>query len=256
MKKKKKIAKTKDSSSKKQSIQKIGESGELVTQEGLNQLQELIKNPTTIGVLEFLTGIIGTAVDKPANLILSGGRLTQALFKGDLYKQLYTEIHRFRKVGKITDEQLESSQGKTLFVELMSIIDEENLDETKFNALKAVFLKSIGVDTDEQSQMLAYQYFQVCKKLSSLDILILKTAFEIYESNDRNQRSGGIADWEKRISEKLGVPVELVEQSRLRNSGISQTPNTIIFDAEKKANSHGLTGLGIKIGEFIKEQKD
>ena len=79
---------------KKLSVQKGGESGEIVPQEPYN-LQELIKNPSAMGVLEFLTGAIATAVDKPANLILSGGRLTQALFiKGKFYRQLYSEIHR------------------------------------------------------------------------------------------------------------------------------------------------------------------
>lgn len=232
-------------------IVKAEKTKELVTTE-LRKLQELAKNPTTIGVLEFLTGIGATAIDKPASLILSGGRLTQALFKGKFYQQLYSEVHSYRKIGEITDENLNSNYGRTIFADLMRAIDEENLDDEKFEAFKSIFSNSVRKGTNEHSQLLAYQYFQVCKKLNSIDILILKTAFEIYEGPGSNQRSQGISEWELTISKKLGIPQELISQSRLANSPIRQTPNTIIFDAEKQDNKHGLTTLGIAIGEFIK----
>lgn len=219
----------------------------------MNRLQELVKNPTTIGVLEFLTGIIATAVDKPASLILSGGRLTQALFKGKLYCQLYSEIHKYRGKGKITDKNLNSKYGKTIFIEIMRAIDEENLDEKKFEALKSIFIKSVCKGTDEHSQMLAYQYFQVCKRLSSLDILVLKTAFDIYKEPKSREIHGGIEQWEKEITKRLGFPRELITESRLKNSGISQDSHTMIFDPNQIGNTHGLTALGVKIGEFIKE---
>lgn len=238
----------KKSSSKELAVKKDDSLKDSSVHEG-SDIKQLMDKPSTIGVLEFLTGISAKAIDKPSNLILSGGRLTQALFKGDLYKQLYTEIREYRDAGKISDEQLESSQGKTLFVELMRTIDEENLEETKFSALESIFLKSISTGTDEQSQLQAYQYFQVCKKLSSLDILMLKTAFKIYESSGSNQKGVSIKKWEDKISKELHIPRELVTQSRLINSGISQTPNTIIFNAEN--SEHGLTELGIQVAKYI-----
>jgi len=216
-------------------------------------LQELIKRPTTIGVLEFLTGVSATLVDKPANLIFSGGHLAQALFKGKFYKQLYSEVHKYRAEGKIVDEDLDSSRGQTIFVDLMRTIDEENLDDEKFGALKSIFLNSVRKGTDEHSKLLAYQYFQVCKKLSSLDILILKTAFDYYEEPGSNQTSGGIGEWEDKIAERLGMPRELISQSRIANSPVSQSPNSVIFNAEDTKNRHGLTTLGIEIGKFIKK---
>lgn len=249
----KKADKINDRQSKNLSLQETRDSEALVNEQYI-KLQELVKNPTTIGFLEFLTGIAATAVEKPANLILSAGHLTQALFRGSFYKQLYYEIHDYRDKGKTSDEKLNSSYGKNIFVELMYIIDnEEDLDEERFRALKSIFLKSILKDTDEHTQMLAYQYFQVCKKLSSIDTLVLKTAYAIYEEPGSNQRFGGYHEWDVQIADKLGVPLELISQSRLENSGINSNPNTLIFNSNMDKNRHGLTPLGIAIGKFIKD---
>lgn len=223
----------------------------------LSKLQELAKNPTTIGVLEFLTGLCSNAIDKPANLLLSGGYLAQALLRGDFYRQLFLEVQKYRRDGRIPDEKLNSDRGKTIFIELMQVIDKEGLDKDKFEALKNIFLKSVNKDTDEHNQMLAYQYFRVCSRLNSLDILILKTAFEVYKMKNSDLNiggiKGGIKGWEIDIAGRLGIPEELVSQSRLNNSGVSQNPNTMIFDSDAgQSNRHGLTTLGIAIGEFIK----
>lgn len=240
-------------------IVKVEKKNSLATPE-LQKLQELTRSPTVIGVLEFLTGLGTTVIDKPANLIGSGGRLTQALFKGSLYQQLYLEVQKYREEGKIPEEKLNSNHGRTIFIELMRTIDEESLDKDKFEALKNIFFKSVNKDTDEHDQMLAYQYFLVCKKLSSLDIFILKTAFEVYGMAGSEYSAGGVKGgvkgWEADMAGRLGVPEELVSQSRISNSGVSQNPNTMVFDSEAGQHSkHGLTKLGIAICEFMKEQK-
>ncbi|MEK7559555.1 MAG: hypothetical protein AAB521_04585 [Patescibacteria group bacterium] len=228
----------------------------LLPQNLVDQLQELRKRPSTIGFLEFLTGVFTTGVDKPGALILSTGRLTQALFKGkDFYQQLYSEIQDYRKIGAIPDKKLNSKIGKTLLVELMRSIDEDFLDDEKFEALKTIFLKSVMKDTDEHSQMLAYQYFKVCKRLNSLDILVLRTAFGIFEEPGSNQRHGDIREWEVLIAERLEIPIDLVTQSRLENNGARDNSNPSLYESSMGNNKHGLTSLGIAIGEFIKSIK-
>ncbi len=230
----------------------------LEEREPLQTLQDLIKNPNTIGVLELLTGVISTAVAKPSDLILSGGRLTQALFKGSLYQQLYTEVHKYRREGKISDENLNSKYGKNIFVELMRTIDEAGLDDEKFDALKAIFLNSISHKTDKQSQVLAYQYFQVLKKLSSLNILILKTVYGLYLDCNRPDFTINInsyRSWEQEISKRLDVPVELVTMARLQYSNVSSQPEPYLYlileGSPRKEDMHGLTGLGISLGKHI-----
>lgn len=226
----------------------------------LSPLDKVVRNPTTIGVLEFLTGLSVTAFDKPADLIGSVGHLVQSLFKRDSLNQLYEEVQKYRQKGRITDEKLNSKYGRIIFTELMQTIDDENLDKDKFEALKNIFLKSVNLDTDEHKQMLAYQYFQVCKGLSSLDILILKTAYDIYLlANGRNYLNinhGGEQSWLKEIAGRLGLPEELVTQSRIKNSGLSQDHSAMIFESNAgTVNGHGLTKLGIEICKYITEEK-
>lgn len=224
-----------------------------IAPEKLKELQVFLKSPTTIGFLEFVTGAAAIGVENPANLIRSGGRLLQALASGTFKKQLFDEVQEARKSGKIADENLDSPYGRSVFVELLRAIDEENLDRIKFEALKSIFFKTILRGTDEYKQMLAYQYFQVCKKLTSLDVLVLKTAFEIYGESDSNQRIPGIQEWEVQIAQKIGIPRDLVTQSRLKNSGAGQNYETLIFEGDMGPNRHGLTELGIALGEYIKE---
>ena len=252
MKMKKTIIKTKDSSLEKRSTQQIVEEGKVFTPEEWIELQRIMKSPKIItNTLEFFTGI---ASAKRTDLILSVGHIIQGLFKGKLRSQLFSELGKYRKKGKISDKNLNSKRGRTILTDLLKAIDDENLGEEKLEALKSIFFKSVWNGTDEHTQMLAYLYFQVCKRLSSLDILILKTAFDIYLEPKRKDVQGSIGQWEEEIAKKLDIPQELVRESRLRNSGISQNSDTIIFDVERIGSIHGLTELGIKISEFLLEK--
>jgi hypothetical protein len=178
----------------KKSLQKI-EKVDIVTPKNIQELKKLTQNPTTVGLIEFLTGIIATVVDKPSNLILSGGHLAQALVNGNLYKQFYEEVQQYRNEGKIPDETLNTDTGRTIFVDLLRTIDSETLDKVKREALKTIFFKSVWIGTDEHKQMVAYEYYQVCKKLNSMEILILKTAFSMYKKKEEHER--GLDDWDK-----------------------------------------------------------
>ena len=111
MKMKKTIIKTKDSSLEKRSTQQIVEEGKVFTPEEWIELQRIMKNPKIItNTLEFFTGI---ASAKRTDLILSVGHIIQGLFKGKLRSQLFSELGKYRKKGKISDKNLNSKYGKT-----------------------------------------------------------------------------------------------------------------------------------------------
>jgi hypothetical protein len=217
------------------------------------ELQKLVAQPTTLGILEFATGVSATIFNNPGDLVKSGGKLAQAIVSKKFLHQLYTEIHSYRDAGKIDEEKINSTQGQTIFVELLKAIDEENLDEKKYEALKNIFFKSVLPNTDEHTQMLAYQYFLICKKLSSFDIILMKAAFEVYLIPYSNKGGGGIQDWEVRMSSAIKVPRELITQSRLENSAVGETKKTFIFDPDMGTTKHGLTELGVEVAKFLVE---
>ncbi len=231
------------------SLQKIQEMDKLEP-EKLQELKKLAQNPTTVGLLEFATGVAATAVSNPANLILSGGRLAQSLLiDKKFYDQLYAEIKSYRKLGKIPDENLNANNGTTIFVDLLRTIDTETLDIEKFEALKTIFLKSVWVGSNEHEQMVAYEYFQVCKKLNSMEILILKTAYSMNKSKEGSER--GLDDWDEKISARLGIAKDLITHSRIRNAPVNQNPISAVFQADYSGHNHGLTTLGLAIGDLI-----
>lgn len=218
----------------------------------IQALKELAENPTSVGFIEFFTGVAATAASNRSKLILSAGHLAQAALGGKkFYDQLFEEVQEYRKLGKITDEKLNTSTGTTILVDLLKTIDSQTMDKEKFGALKEIFLRSVWEDTDEHTQMLAYEYYQVCKKLSSLDILVLKAAYEIYRKGELQAQLHSDVEWEQTIARTMKIPVQLVVQCRIECSNATQTPKAELFDARTNRPSHGLSDLGIEIGKFI-----
>lgn len=215
----------------------------------VDSFQELIKKPTVIGTLEFLTGLAVMSIERPTSLILSGGRLVQSLLKHKFYQQLYDEVIDRQQAGKIQEEMLETTKAQTLLRDLLLTIDEDNLDEVKYEALKNIFLKSIESDSDEYKQVVAYQYLQVCKKLSSLDILVLREGYDIYRKN--KVPSLGASGWDQLVAEGLGFPVELVTESRDINTVKQSQSKSSLYEIESHARRGMLSNLGIEVSKFI-----
>lgn len=183
-------------------------------------LIELVRTGTTVGWIEFLTGALAGGIDSPGSLVLSSGRLLQAAISGQFKQQLLSEVQQLRKKGKISNENLNTIRGKSLFFDLLTTLDEEGLGPEKIEALKAIFYKSVMLSADETVQMQAYEYFQVCRKLSSFDFLVLKTAHDLYlDTESRHKPLGSISTWDNVVSTKLGIARELVTRSRIDSNG-------------------------------------
>ena len=84
--------------------------------------------------------------------------------------------------------------------------------------------------------MVAYEYFQVCKKLNSIEILLLKTAYVMYKNREQYER--GYDDWDIKKSERLGIAKELITHSRIRNMPVNQTPISAVFLANYEGSTH------------------
>lgn len=139
-------------------------------------IEEFLDKP--LSLMELVTGALGL---KLQDGIVAGGRLIQALFRGQVYEQLHDELRALREAGKISDESLKNKYGRKSWVDLMSIIDEDSPDEDRLDALKAAFYGLNKVGLDEKERVMAYQLWQAAKKLESGDVLLLKT---FYERND------------------------------------------------------------------------
>lgn len=203
------------------------------------------------------TGIAVSAAFDRKDLVLSGGQLIQGAIKLDLWNEFLNLLNRQRDKGKVKKVFYQSRQGRINFNELFSYLDNKDTpDKDVFEIMSKIFYASITTNSKTEDEIKAYQYLQISKKLSSIDVLVFNEAYKIYllEKSGQSERIAisNLGGWEKYIADKIKLPIELVVQSRLANVGAGQAPSTMVFKNVSGAQSkHGLSTLGIAIGDFI-----
>ncbi len=136
------------------------------------------------------------------------------------------------------------------------MIDRDVPDEDKFNAMKTLFYSVISADVSEQEQILNYQIFQVAKNLTSNQLLILITCYDIIQKNEIPSNLANLVDWLNLIANRIGHGIDSLierdEQTLVENKLL--TPH--LQQREKvriiKDNAR-LTELGIKLCENLKK---
>lgn len=222
-----------------------------------SKLVDLIKNPAKIA--EALTGIL--ASDK-SDLILSAGKIIQATLKFKLLKQLGRELDGYVEEGKIKEDYFASSNNQASLSELLKFIDEEVPDEDRFNAMKAIFMKSVRVDAGAKEELLAYEYMLICKQLSSSEISILKANLEIVTGKwvaTIPPDSLGNANrdlWFANVARQIGHEIpSLVERHEEHLMSLKLISGTAYSDrsAILKTPYYRLTELGKRFCEYVRE---
>lgn len=207
----------------------------------------------SIALAEFLTGILSSEAPE---FKLSAGRLIQATVKNQFLTQLGQEIKNYRDKGKIKEDFFSSNKNKATLLELLQYIDGETVDEDLLNALKSIFFNVASIEADEKKEKVGYQLFQLCKKLNSIDILILKTCYNIYLGNIAgvNTAINSFGEWVKVISDQIGYDLpELVstEDDKLVELGLLTSRSYSDKSGIRTGKEFRLTSLAIKLCEFI-----
>ena len=130
----------------------------------------------------------------------------------------FVEEYKQKKKGKKIKEKLNTKEGSS-FYEILKFIDEENPDEERLKAIKSIFFYSIRKDSSEKDENLAYQFIQICKKLTSEDILILKASYDITQK-ERVPTVYYSNEWSDLLSKQIGhnIPeLVLVREENLVN---------------------------------------
>ena len=215
-----------------------------------------------------IAGVIAAllASDKK-DLILSSGRIVQGVLSGQKLSQLGREIEEFRRKGMIDNNCFSNEKNRDTFYDLLKFIDEGALGEELFRAAKSIFFSTITADTKTKDEVLAYQMFQICKKLTGEDILILKASFDIVKNNGGKVSVGSQSpiprgsslEWAREVSKKIGHGILEIVRNReehLENLNLiaqrEQIPShTRPQDAFLQTPYFRLTPLGYKFCEFI-----
>jgi len=167
-------------------------------------IEQLLENPPAV-LSELLAGWFATG---NGFLAATGCRVAQAAFKGRVFEQFAKEFNHLRQAGKIADDFQEKKYGCKSWVELLTILDEETPDEDRLDALKAMFYSVNQINATDGQKILAYHLFQIAKKLTSSQLLLLKSSYERLSSPAIRQAD----EWIKTMSRRLGHNVrEMVE---------------------------------------------
>ncbi|MDD5427977.1 MAG: hypothetical protein PHI58_01940 [Candidatus Omnitrophica bacterium] len=229
----------------------------LIDLENPKSIAELLREPT-IKISEFLTGLI---ISDKNDYKLSAGHLVQAAIKCNLLQQFGREIKHYREKGKIKEDFFSTDKQRATLRELLEFIDKEAPDEDRFKAMKSIFFATISKDSTGPDEILGYELMQICKKLTSNDVVLLKTAYSVYIGGssapiEETTRPREATAWFNIIAEKIGhkLPAlaELSEQNLmdLKLIGRRRYPDgSGLYNQE----SFRLTDLGIKLCEFITE---
>jgi hypothetical protein len=215
-----------------------------------------VLDDTYQALVQFLAG---SATADRKEWVLSIGYLLQRVRGGRFIATLLDEIKRYRDLGKIKDDYLSTEQGFTCMQELLDFIDKDSPDEVRFSAMKAIFLTAATESVSSRNDPVPQQIMQICRTLSSADLLILSATYEIANEVDWKQErpAGDLATqmWINRVLERTALRFpelvrlrerELVEKGILSRSLFSEGSGFV------PTKHYRLTDLGYHICEFIK----
>jgi hypothetical protein len=184
------------------------DSAEVARLELATELERLFQQGVT-PIVETITGLFASGKWGAA---VAGGRIVQGALKFKLFQQVSTEIQDLRAKGRLAGDFAEKKYAFNTWVELFEIIDAETPDEDRLEALKAMFYSVNKINATDGERIANYQLFQIAKKLTSGQLLLLKAAEERFRSADFKAVSA-TRDWILAISTRLGHGVlGLVEQ--------------------------------------------
>jgi hypothetical protein len=181
-------------------IVKSRDLAEIIKNPDKNAIEELLESPGAV-LAALVTDLFRTG---PIAFFGSAVRLTQAAFKGEAFQQLGAEVRLLREKGTLRTDFEGNPQGYQTWGELLTIMDGETPDEERLEALKAMFLAANKVNAADGQSILAYQLFQIAKRLTSNELLVLKTAYQLQERHELPLEPVSQKTWVSHVAKKLG----------------------------------------------------
>ena len=224
------------------------------------ELQRLLDNPLE-AIAEVVSGYFASGNGYWAH---AGFRIVQGAFKARLFEQFDRELRELRRKGKLPDDLSGSKNGYKSWIELLTILDEEIPDEERLEALQAMFFAVNKVGIDDRQRVLNYQLFQIAKRLTSGELLLMKAVYQGYRHNDFSG-SGMVSleAWARAMASRVGHGLaslvirdsNALEQQGLINSRLATGGMTVaVFAAADHTISPAqarITDLGIRFCENL-----
>jgi len=209
-------------------------------------------------IAESITGALASG---PKSWTLIAGHVIQGMLKGKLFQQVCREIKELRDKGQIPSDFAEKKYGFKSWVELLKVIDEEAPDEDKLEALRAMFYSVNKVNVQDKEQVFNYQLFQIAKRLTSGELLLLQGVYKLYRTGQcESGAKEPLRAWAARVANLAGhgsPDLVMRDQRSLEEEGLIATRLELgsapyVQQDQSVWNKDGrITPLGIRFCENI-----
>jgi hypothetical protein len=150
--------------------------------------------------------------------ILAGPKVAFTVMAVAALSDLGREIFAWTKAGRIPENFSGREAGRQTWVELLVEIDSNPTDAERLRAMKAMFLAANRVEATDGESIVAYQLFQVAKKLTSGELLLLKAVYETSKAGrwPHGGESAHANFWRRTMASKLGHQLSALVQQNER----------------------------------------
>lgn len=198
-------------------------------------------------------GITGIAASDRKELAFSVGHIFQSLRKGQFLSKFLAEWNAYREKGRIPKDYQETEQHHTCLQELLEFLDHDSPDEIRFETLKRVFLVAATETVSDRNSLLPYQFLRLCRGMSSGEIIVLNTTYQIAKSRQMPDVSGA-NQWLDAIAKESGLGhaslVEIYEEDLIKKHLLSRRLRTDSSGVAAKPHFR-LTSLGFELCDYI-----
>jgi hypothetical protein len=218
--------------------------------ESADELAKFMDQPLT-AIAEAITGALAAG---PKAWTVMTGHIVQGILQGKLYQQVGREIKELRDKGKIPDDFADEKKYKYGFkslVDLLKTIDEKPPDADLLEALMAMFYGANKVNATDAERIVSYRLLQIAKRLSSGELLLLKTLYDAYKQRNFNQEIISLTNWAQKTAKLQGhnLPSLVLKDQRalMEEELISgyQDASVSAFNQSVLENNARLSDLGI-----------
>jgi len=199
-------------------------------------------------------GLTGLAASERKELVFSVGHIFQSLLKGQFLSQLMNEWNDYREKGRIKDDYLGTEQYRACLQEMLDFLDKDTPDDLRFTFLKKIFLTAATEKISKRDSFLPQQYMHICRRLTSGEVIVLKTTYEITKAGGSDTLEKSAKAWLNKVADESGLKYpelieiherELMEKNLLMNRRHSDRSGISL------GGHYRLTGLGFEICQFI-----
>ena len=113
--------------------------------------------------------------------------------------------------------------------------------------MKAIFFATEEINSEAKEEIIAYELIQLAKKLKSIDLLVLRAAYKLYLKQKSGEKLGitTTQSWQIKISELIGLPIDMVVDSRIKFSGNQDATNPSLFSVQSNFSDTGILNMGL-----------